>query len=369
MAKRDYYEVLGADRGADEAELKRVYRRLAMEHHPDRNPNDPEAAERMKELNEAYAVLSDPQKRRVYGAYGHAGLDGYSQEDLFRGVDFSSLFSDLGLRDLFGGGLFGSLFGGVGARQGPRRGADLRYDLEVTLEEVASGVAKTIEVTIDEECPVCQGAGAEANGLNTCARCRGSGQIVQDQRAGGMLFRQVAGCPVCRGRGQTITEDCKQCGGMGSQERTRELSVEIPPGADAGNAVRLPGEGASGPGGPGDLLVVLHVRPHEVFRKEEDNLIVVKEIDFATAALGGNLPVPGLNETHTLTIPEGAQGGSTYRIPGAGLPHLYSSSRGDVYVVVRVVTPTGLSEEERDLFARLAKLRPQEANGNHPTDA
>ncbi|PZC45829.1 MAG: molecular chaperone DnaJ [Chloroflexi bacterium] len=369
MAKRDYYEVLGSDRGTDEAELKRAYRRLAMQHHPDRNPDDPEAADRMKEVNEAYAVLSDPQKRQIYDTYGHNGLQqSFSQEDLFSGIDFSSLFSDLGLRDLLGGGIFGGLFGGGGGRQRARKGADLRYDLEVTLEQVATGIEETIEVTFQEECASCRGVGAENGGLADCQRCRGQGQVVQNQQAGSMVFRQVTTCPSCRGRGQTITKACKECHGAGLKERTKELTVEIPHGADTGNAVRVTGEGALGPAGPGDLFVVLHVLPHEVFQREENDLIIVQEIDFATAALGGAISVPGLDGEQSLTIAEGTQASSTYKIAGGGMPHLHGSGHGDEYVVIKVVTPTELSEEERELFQRLAEIRRPEVNGRNTAE-
>lgn len=369
MAKRDYYEVFGVDRNTNDADLKRAYRRLAMQHHPDRNPDDPEAAERMKEVNEAYAVLSDPQKRQIYDTYGHDGLQqSFSQEDIFGGIDFSSLFSDLGLRDLFGGGMFGGLFGGGRGRQRARKGADLRYDLEVTLEQVATGTEETIEVTVQEECVACHGVGAENGGLADCQRCRGQGQIVQDQQAGSMVFRQVTTCPSCGGRGQTITEACKECLGAGLTERTKELTVEIPPGADTGNAVRVTGEGAAGPAGPGDLFVVLHVLPHEVFQREENDLVVVREIDFAMAALGGDIGVPGLDGEQRLTISEGTQAGSTYKIAGGGMPHLYGRGRGDEYVVIKVVTPTELSQQERDLFQQLAEIRRPEVNGSHTPD-
>ena len=226
MSKRDYYEVLGIAKGADNAAIKKAYRNLAMQYHPDRNPGDGEAAEKMKEINEAYAVLSDGHKRSLYDTYGHAGLEGYSQDDLFRGVDFSSLFREFGLGDIFGfgDGIFDGLFGRrTTSRRGPLKGADLRYNLSLTLEDVAFGVEKTIELPRTEKCKSCNGTGAEPGGLEQCEACQGTGQIVKEQRSGYSVFRQISGCSKCRGSGKIVKEACKHCEGEGVIQDTEEI--------------------------------------------------------------------------------------------------------------------------------------------------
>ena len=221
MVKRDYYEVLGLDRNADQAAIKKAYRNLAMKHHPDKNPGDSGAAETMKEINEAYAILSDERKRDIYDRYGHAGLEGFSQEDIFGGIDFSTIFSDLGFG--FSEGIFGGLFGrGSSRRRGPTRGPDLRYDLELTLEEAAFGVERTIEVPRSSSCPVCHGTGAQPDGTEVCSHCRGTGQKIREQRSGYGVVRQISVCGQCRGTGKLITKQCPECGGEGCRRRTEQ---------------------------------------------------------------------------------------------------------------------------------------------------
>jgi molecular chaperone DnaJ len=245
MAKRDYYEVLGVDKGADDGTVKKAYRSLAMKYHPDRNPSDREAAEKMKEINEAYAVLSKPETRRLYETYGHAGLESYTTADIFRGVDFGSLFREFGLGDFGFGGIFESFFGG-GRRTTvtePRRGADLRYDLEVTLEEVAVGTDKKAGVPRLSVCPSCRGSGAKEEGTKECEHCSGTGQIVTEQRSGYSIYRQIATCSHCRGRGKLIVEPCDECQGKGVVEEIREIHASIPKGADTGYTIRIEGKG------------------------------------------------------------------------------------------------------------------------------
>ncbi len=268
MSKRDYYEVLGIEKNAGEAAIKRAYRNLAMKYHPDRNPDDGQSAENMKELNEAYAVLSDTRKRQLYDTYGHAGLEGYTQSDIFQGVDFESLFRDSGIGDIFGfgGGDLGDLFGrGTTTRRGTRRGADLRYDLEVTLEDVAFGAEKTIQLPKVEKCPTCKGTGAKTGGLVQCPSCRGTGQVVREQRSGYNIFRQITVCGKCNGRGQIVKERCSECQGNGVIEKTKEIVVKIPVGASTGHQVRVPGEGEPGDDLSGDLYVFLNVQKHFVY--------------------------------------------------------------------------------------------------------
>jgi len=360
MAKRDYYEVLGIDRNADEAAIKRAYRNLAMKYHPDRNPGDAQASERMKEINEAYAVLSDAQKRRLYDIYGHAGLEGYTQEDIFRGVDFASLFREFGLGDFFGFGdsFFDSFFGRrTTSRRGPRRGADLRYDLTVTLEEVAFGAEKVVELPRVEQCSTCGGTGAKGGGLARCESCGGTGQIVREQRSGYSLFRQITVCGRCRGTGKVVKESCEQCQGKGVIEKTEEIVVRIPPGADTGYRIRIEGEGEPGEDLPGDLYVVLDVEKHPIFERHGDDIYLQQEVDFTTAALGGEIEVPGLDGHLRLEIPEGTQTGTVFRITGRGIPHLDAYGSGDEYVIVKVLTPTNLSDEEKELLREFERLR------------
>jgi len=358
MATRDYYEVLGIGKDADEATIKKAYRELAMKYHPDRNPGDNQAVARMKELNEAYAVLSDAKKRKEYDAYGLEGIRGYSQEDIYRNVDFSSLFHEFGLRDFFSsrGDIFDALFG-TGSRAGSRmRGADLKYDLDLTLEEVASGIEKTVTITKDQSCPSCHGTGAEPGGIITCGKCRGTGQLVREQRLGYGLFRQVIACDQCNGKGKLIKNYCKECKGKGTVEKSKDIKVRVPPGADTGNAIRLEGEGEAGEAQNGDLYVVLHVQKHPVFERRGDDIYIQKEISFASAALGGKIDVVGLDGGNKLEIPEGTQTGSTFRIRGKGIKHLDGHGQGDEYVLVNIITPQNLNNKEKELLREFAGL-------------
>jgi len=362
--KRDYYEVLGVSKDADVVAIKKAYRSLAMKYHPDRNPGDAQAVEHMKEVNEAYAVLSDSHKRQLYDTYGHAGLEGYTQEDIFRGVDFSSLFREFGLGDFFGDSLFDSFFGRrTTTRRGPRKGADLKYDLTVTLEEVAFGTEKTVELPKMEQCQACSGSGVEPEGLVQCDSCGGTGQIVREQRSGYSVFRQISVCGKCRGKGKVITKPCKKCEGKGIIEKTKEISVKIPAGADSGYKIRIKGEGERGEDLPGDLYVVLNVEKHPVFERHGDDIYLQKEIAFTTAALGGEVKVPALDDELKLDIPEGTQTGTVLRIENAGVPYLDGRGRGDEYVIVKVVTPTNLSRKEKELINEFQKLR-QKLGGN-----
>jgi len=356
--KRDYYEVLGINKNADEATVKKAYRSLAMKYHPDRNQGNSEAIERMKEINEAYAVLSDAQKRRLYDTYGHAGLQGYSQEDIFRGVDFSSLFHEFGLGSIFGGSIFDSFFGGrTSTRRGPRKGADLRFDLTVSLEEVASGIEKVVELPREEMCSACGGTGAEHDGLTQCPSCGGRGQIVSERRSGYSVFRQISTCGKCGGSGKIIKQRCRECEGKGVIEKKQEIIVKIPAGADTGYSIRVEGEGEKSEDLPGDLYVVLNVEKHPVFERHSDDIYLQQEISFTTATLGGKISVPSLKSELKLEVPEGTQTGAVFRIEDEGIPHLDRRGKGDEYVVVKVVTPTNLSNKEKELIREFEKLR------------
>jgi len=363
MDKRDYYEILGIDRDADEAAIKRVFRTLAMRYHPDRNPGDGEAGELMKEINEAYAVLSDPEKRRLYDLYGHAGLEGFTQEDIFGGVDFASLFREFGLGGFgFGDSLFDSFFGRRRTTTARRqRAADLRYDLELTLEEAAFGTEKTVSLPRLETCPACRGTGAKAAKLETCPACRGSGQMVTEHRSGYSIFRQITPCRRCQGQGQMIKEPCPECAGKGLIRKTEEMTVSIPKGADTGHTIRVGGKGEAGKGvvEPGDLYLVIKVAKHPIFERHGDDLYLQKDITFAQAALGAKIKVPSLDGDLELEIPEGTETGAVLQLPGKGVTHLGGNGRGDQYVIAKVVTPTDLSKEEKHLLREFEKLRRQ----------
>ncbi len=368
MTERDYYEILGVGRDADPAAIKKAYRNLAMQYHPDRNPGNCEAAENMKEVNQAYAVLCDPQKRNLYDTYGHAGLEGYTQEDIFRSVDFSSLFREFGFG--FGDSLFDGLFGrSTSSRRGPRRGADLRYDLSLTLEEVASGAEKTIELSNASACSSCNGMGAQADGLETCRRCQGKGQVVREHRSGYGVVRQIAGCGECHGRGKIIKKACKDCEGKGVVETKKEIKIDIPAGADNGYSVRIDGEGEAGVHGlAGDLYIVINVERHPLFERHGDDIYVQHDISFAAAALGSQARVPGLSGDLKVDIAEESQTGTVIRVSGQGMPRLGKRGRGDQYVVLRVVTPTGLTREEKESLRHFESLRQKSGGGKHGKD-
>lgn len=361
MIKRDYYEVLEVEKTSDSLSIKRSYRSLAMIYHPDKNPDNAEAVERMKEINEAYAVLSDDKKRALYDTYGHAGLERYSADDIFRGVDFGSLFREFGLGDIgFGGSIFDTLFGTGRAKSGgKRRGADLRYDLEITLEEAAFGVEKKIEVSGTRTCSSCGGTGSERGEIEDCEQCKGSGQIVKEQKLGNSVFRQIAACSKCRGKGRIVKEPCKKCHGKGSVREVKGFSISVPQGADTGYNLRIEGEGRAGNSGamPGDLYVVINVKDHDVFERHGDDIYMAKEITFAQAALGGEIDnIPSLNGSLKLEIQESTQNGTIFRLKGKGIPHLGGYDSGDLYVMVKVVTPEKLTEQEKELLREFAKL-------------
>lgn len=359
MGDRDYYEVLGLERDADVAEIKKAYRRLALRYHPDKNPGDEQAEERFKEAAEAYAVLSDQGKRRRYDAYGKAGLGG---QPGFSGFDEEVFgdFSDI-LGDLFGfGGIFGGGRRGRG-RRGARAGADLRYDLEIDLEEAVRGMETRIQVPRAELCETCGGQGAKAGGIATCTTCRGQGQVAFQQG----FFTIARPCTRCGGAGREITDPCGDCRGQGRVRRERTLTVRIPAGVDDGTRLRMVGEGEPGdPGGPrGDLYVVLRVREHPRFRRAGRDLVCELPLSFAQAALGAVLGVPTLHgrEPERLTVPPGTQSGARFRLKGQGAPAVGGGARGDLWVVAQVRTPERLSPEERELFEKLAELEGTES--------
>ncbi len=360
MAKRDYYEVLGVDRSADAKAVKKAYRSLAMKYHPDRNPGDDAAASSMKQVNEAYAILNDPKKRDLYDRYGHAGLEGYSQEDIFRGVDFSSIFSEFGLGDIFGfgGDPFGGIFGTrTRTRHRTRKGADIRYDLEISLQDVARGLKKTITLDRNSSCPGCLGTGAEAGGQSECETCLGSGRSVREEQSGFGVVRQILTCSDCRGSGRVILDPCATCQGRGKTTETVDIDVNVPPGVEDGHALQISGEGEAGPDLPGDLFVVLNVTSDPIFERQGQDLVVRREVDMATAALGGEVEVPTLEGMMSVTLPKATQHGTTFRLSNRGLPSLRGGGVGDQYVVVKVAVPNDLTDEEKSLLEEYRQLR------------
>jgi len=345
MAKRDYYEVLGVTKTATEVEIKKAYRQMAVQHHPDKNPGDAVAEEKFKECAEAYAVLSDSQKRAQYDRFGHGGMGGAGFDPGFSNIE--DIF------DIFG---FGDMFGGrQRTRSRVQRGSDLRYDLEITLEEAASGKDEKLEIPRLEMCEECTGSGAEkGTTAESCISCAGSGQTRYQQG----FFSVMRTCPNCSGKGTIIRNPCKECKGNGRIEKEKTLEIKIPAGVETGSRLRVTGEGEGGVhGGPsGDLFVVIHVKEHETFERQGANLYSAVPISFAQAALGAEIKVKTLDGEEELKVPAGTQTGTVFRIKSKGMPELGGRGRGDLFVAATLITPKSLSKDQRKLLEQLAEV-------------
>ena len=356
MAKRDYYEVLGVSRSADEKEIKRAYRKLAMKYHPDRNPGDTESENKFKEASEAYEVLADASKRAAYDQFGHAGVDGQAGGGGFGGggASFSDIFGDV----------FGDIFGGGGGRGRNTRGADLRYTLELDLEEAVRG--KTVEIRIPghRECETCDGSGAEKGSTpEPCSTCNGMGQVRMQQG----FFAVQQACPTCRGSGQVIKNPCKSCSGQGRVREEKALSVKVPPGVDTGDRIRLSGEGEMGMDGgpPGDLYVQVAVREHSIFTRDGRNLYCEVPISVGDAALGGELEVPTLDGRVKLKIPPETQTGKLFRLRNKGVKPVRGGPPGDLLCRVQIETPVNLTKRQKELLEEFQKSLDGNNGTNH----
>lgn len=353
MSKRDYYEVLGVSRTANDQEIKSAYRRLAVRYHPDKNPNDSGAEEKFKEAAEAYSVLSDAEQRRRYDRFGHSGVSSSAGAGAWGAPGFGGIEDILG--DLFG---FGDVFGGgrTGSRRTTaQRGADLRYDLEIALEDAANGMTAQLRIPRLEGCETCQGSGAAAGTQpESCQTCSGTGQVRYQQG----FFSVARTCHACRGVGRVIKNPCPECKGAGRVEREKQMEVKIPAGVETGSRLRVQGEGESGTQGgpPGDLYVVIHVAEHDQFERQGSNLYEAVPITFAQAALGADISVKTLDSEEKLKIPMGTQTGTVFRLKGKGMPVLGGRGRGDLFISVTVITPTTLTREQRKLLEQLAEV-------------
>jgi molecular chaperone DnaJ len=358
VSKRDYYDVLGVARTAGDADVKSAYRKLALQHHPDRNPGNKEAEEKFKEAAEAYAILADREKRAAYDRYGHAAFGSGAGQGGFDPSVFSD-FDDIlgGLGDFFG---FGDIFGGGRRRRGPQRGADLRYDLEVSFEESATGAETTIQIPRVEACDACGGSGASPGTKSSqCPQCQGRGQVRFQQ--GFLVVTRT--CNRCQGSGAIIASPCATCRGTGQISRERKLTVKIPAGISSGQRLRLTGEGEAGAQGgpPGDLYVVIRVQDHKFFRRDGDDLYCEIAVNYPTLVLGGDVRVPSLDGETTLTIPEGSDAATVFRLRGKGMPNVSGRGKGDLHVMVQVRTVRKPNREQRAALDTLAKVLPPES--------
>ncbi len=359
--------MLGVSKGASDDEIKKAYRKLAKKYHPDMNPGDKEAEAKFKEVNEAYSVLSDEQKRARYDQFGHAGVDpnygAGGPGGPFGGFDMGDI--DLGdiFGSFFGGGGFGGFGGGGARRNGPQKGESLRANLTITFEEAAFGCEKELSLNRTEECDECHGSGCQpGTTAETCPDCRGTGVVRVQQRTGGFAFSSTAACTRCRGTGKIIHSPCKSCGGSGSVKKSKRITVTIPAGIDDGQAVSLRGQGNAGKnGGPaGDLIVGVRVKPHPQFRRDGTTVLYEQPVSFFQAAMGAELEIPTIDGKVKYTLPAGTQTGTTFRLRGKGIPELRGRGRGDQYVTIRVQVPTSMNAEQKEALRAFAQTMGEE---------
>lgn len=369
--KKDYYEVLEVDKNASEEEIKRAYRRLAKKYHPDLNQGDKEAEAKFKEINEAYEVLSDKEKRAKYDQFGHSAFDpnGFGGGGFGGFGDFTGGFGDIGdiFETFFGGGGFGFSTSSSRKKSGPRRGSDLKYELEIEFEEAAFGVKKEINVTRNETCPNCKGSGAkDGSGIETCRTCGGTGEVRHIQNSPLGRIVNVRTCESCHGEGKIIKNPCSTCLGRGIVKKSRKITIDIPAGVDEGSILTLRGEGEPGQkGGPnGDLYVYLKVKPHKIFKRDGSDLFCEIPISFARAALGGTISIPTLEGNVDYALEEGTQTGTTFKLRGKGVKSLKRNTKGDLYFTVKVEVPRRLNEKQKELLKQFA-----EASGETFIDA
>ena len=362
MAKKDYYEVLGVNKDASDEDIKKAYRKLAMKHHPDRNPDNPKAEEHFKEAKEAYETLSDGQKRAAYDQYGHAAFEA-------GGMGGGSPFgAGAGAGGFDFGDIFGDIFGGArggGGRNSAHRGSDLRYNLEITLEEAARGAQKQIRIPTMEECETCKGSGAKpGTSATTCQTCAGQGQVRMQQ--GFFSIQQT--CPRCHGSGKQISSPCTSCHGAGKVKQHKTLEIKIPAGIDTGMRLRHSGHGEAGSNGApsGDLYVEIHIRPHNVFQREGDDLHCEMPISFSTAALGGEIEIPTLDGKASIKIPAETQSGKIFRLRGKGIKGMRTNSHGDLNCHVVVETPSNLTERQKELLREFETISLQDTGRHNP---
>lgn len=345
--RKDYYQVLGVERSATDEDIKKAFRRLAHQYHPDKNPGNKEAEERFKEINEAYEVLRDEEKRTNYDRFGFAGATGYRDvSDMGFGVDFQDIFTDV----------FGGFFGAAKQRrQRGQNGSDLKYDVEITFEEAAFGTEKKIKIPKQVRCVICNGLGAKpGTSPSLCSTCRGSGQVRFQQG----FFSISKPCSICRGEGTIIKEPCTECRGSGRIRTAHSLSVKIPPGVETGTRLRLSGEGEAGlhGGRPGDLYIIINVKPHPIFIRQNDDIVCNVPIMFHQAALGTEIDVPSIEGKIRLKIPAGTQSGKVFRLKGKGIASLHTGRRGDMNVVINVEVPTRLTQRQKELLEEFSKI-------------
>jgi molecular chaperone DnaJ len=368
MSKKDLYEVLGVARTASEDEIKKAYRKLAMKYHPDRNPDDKASEEKFKEANAAYEILTDPKKRGAYDQHGHAGVDqqaGMGGAGGFAGGNFGDAFGDI-FGEIFGGG-----GGGGRGRQradSPFRGSDLRYNLEITLEEAARGTTTKLRIPTTEQCDVCNGSGSEkGHSPETCPTCKGAGVVRVSQG----FFSVQQTCPQCRGGGKIVKHPCKACAGAGVKKTSKTLEVKIPPGVDTDDRIRLANEGEAGTNGgpPGDLFVVVQIKPHAVFQRDAADLHCEMPISFSTAAIGGELEIPTLDGKAMLKIPAETQSGQVFRLRNKGIRPVRGSVTGDLFCHVQIETPVNITSRQKELLKEFEEIRVKNASKQSPKEA